>query len=150
MQETTVVRKEEVVRQDRLAQLKERFYKEPLGCELGAELRMLRRGYAVISLDVQDWFLIVDGIVQGGIITTLADFAAVYAAMSYIPAGHTPAVRLDISCLRPVKAGDVMTASARVVTETETRGGLTVQVTVRRMDGKYAAYGTITFSKPKL
>ena len=75
------------------------------------------------------------------------DFAGVYAAMTRIPDGHTPAVSLSIHFLRPVKLGETVTAKAKVINDSA-RSILTL-VEVSGSDGKLKANATISFSKPR-
>ena len=133
---------------DRIGELKERFTQEPLGIALGAVLTHLSPGKATVCVPVRDDFLIVDGIVQGGVTTVVADFAGVYAAMADLPSGHTPAGQIAIDFFRPFKAGDTMYAEAKVVSDT--RSSLWVHVTVTGDDfSKPKAFARIHFSKPK-
>jgi uncharacterized protein (TIGR00369 family) len=136
---------------DRIGELKERFEQEPLGRALGAELTYLGPDRAMVKVPVRDEFLIVDGIVQGGITTVVADFAGVYAAMADLPSGHTPAGQITIDFFRPVRRGEVMHADARVVQRT--RGTLWVDVNVNgdvaTCNGELKAFARIRFSKPR-
>lgn len=133
---------------NRLEELKQRFENEPLAKLLGATLLHIDGGAATVRTPVKDEFLIVGGFVQGGVTTALADFAGVYAAMSKIPAGHTPAVNINIYFLRPIgKQDESIRAEARVVNES--KNSLLVCVDVYGSDGKLKAYGTILFAKPK-
>lgn len=132
----------------RLEELRQRFSEEPLVAFLGAELRELGDGRAVLVVPVKQEFLIVGGIVQGGIVTAVADYAGVYAAMTRIPSGHTPALHIGINFLRPVLMGDVMWAAARV--ENESKTTLVVSVEVFGTDNKRKATASIIFSKPRV
>lgn len=131
---------------DRLEELRQRFAQEPLANWLGARLESLADGQAAVGAPVRDDFLIVGGLVQGGVITILADYAGVYAAMSRLPTGHTPASQISISFLRPFKRDETIQASAEVVGET--RGQLLVLIEVRG-GGKLKAQATIVFAKPR-
>lgn len=133
---------------ERLEELRQRFGEEPLVRFLGAELRELSNGYAVVVVSVKSEFLIVGGMVQGGIIATVADYAGVYAAMTRIPSGHTPAMQMNVRWLRPVAAGDVIWASARVVNASKTV--IDVHVDVYGGDSKRKAVASIIFSKPRV
>ncbi len=130
----------------RIAELKSRFEQEPLGQLLKARLEVLEDGRAVIAVPAGSELTIVGGIVQGGVTTAVADYAGVYAAMTRIPSGHTPAVQISINFLRPVGLGETMRAEARVVNES--RGQVVASVEVRGSDGKLKAVATILFAKP--
>lgn len=133
---------------NRLEELKLHFKNESLGKFLGATLDNLNDGFATVSVRIKDEFLIVAGFVQGGITTTIADFAGVYAAMSKLPAGHTPASNINIYFLRPIsKQDELMRAEAYVVNES--KSSLLVRVDVYGSDKKLKACATILFAKPK-
>lgn len=133
---------------ERLEELNKRFAIEPLVQLLDAQLVFSSPGQAEVSAAVREGFLVGGGIVQGGIITTIADFAGVYAAMSVIPAGHTPAQHIDITFLRPIMRGETIRASG-LVTE-QTRGSVWTKVNVfGSADSKRRAFATIHFVKPK-
>jgi len=131
----------------RLRQLRSLFTTEPLGRSLGAKLIGLKRGWAVVSAVAKDDLLVSVGMVQGGVIAAVADYAGVYAAMSVIPAGHTPAAQLNINFLRPISAGEDIVAVARVVDETRTTVAVAFEVTGAASRRK--ALGTILFFKPR-
>ncbi len=105
---------------DRLEELKLRFKQEPLGKMMDATLETLDYGRAWVSVPIKPEYLIVDGMIQGGITTVIADFAGVYAAMSLIPEGHTPAAEIIIDFLKPTRLEHkVVVARAEVFQETE-------------------------------
>ena len=131
----------------RLKQLRSLFTTEPLGRSLGARLIGLKRGWAAVSAVARNDLLVSVGIVQGGVIAAVADYAGVYAAMSVIPAGHTPAARININFLRPISAGEDIVAVARVVDETRTTVSVAFEVTGAAVRRK--ALGTILFVKPR-
>lgn len=132
---------------DRLTELRQRFIQEPLAASFGLTLERLADGEAELRLVVKDELSIVGGVAQGGVTTVLADYAGVYAAMTRIPAGHTPAKHIAIDLLRPVRVGEAVRASARIAAET--RSTIIVVVDVAAEDGRQRAYATITFAKPK-
>jgi len=132
---------------DRLKQLELRFGSEPLGKLLDARLEFLAPGHARLSAKARDEFLIVGGFVQGGVTTALADYAAVYAAMSVIPDGHTPAMQISIQFVRPVGRGEEVTVEASVVDQTRTT--VATSFDVLGSDGKRKAFGTALFAKPR-
>ncbi len=134
---------------DRLEELRLNFEAEPLGKQLNAKLEDLGGGHAVVSARPGDDALIAKvGIVQGGVIAAVADYAGVYAAMSVIPAGHTPCSNISINLFRPVRRGALIEAIS--VVHGETRSQLFVSVLVRDADAnKDVALAMLTFVKPK-
>lgn len=132
---------------DRLTELRQRFGQEPLATGFGVSLDALADGSAALSYVAKDEHAIVGGIIQGGITAVIADYAGVYAAMTRIPAGHTPARRISIELLRPVRPGDVITATANVIAET--RASIIAAVDVRDANGVQKAVANVTFAKPK-
>ena len=133
---------------DRLGALMSRFTQEPLVKTLGAKLIDLREGTASVEMTVLEAHTIVGGIAQGGVTSMLADFAGVYASMTKIPEGHTPAVSLDIHFLRPVKLGETMVAKAMVINDSKSSVLTLVHVTGKD-DGKLKAVATVSFKKPR-
>ena len=136
----------------RIEELKKRFEKELSKTKMGASLDELSEDFAVVSAPVTPDMLIVEGIVQGGIITTIVDFAGVYAAMTRISSGHTPAAHIAIDFVRPIKFGEIIKAVANV-TIIETRSSLWVDVIVYGnsdiKNDKIRAHAKIHFTKPK-
>ena len=132
---------------DRISSLRIRFEKEPLGRALEAALIELKNGLAIVSTTIRQEHLIVGGVAQGGITTVIADFAGVYAAMSVIPEGHTPAVQINLSLLRPIKEGEEVRGIGQVKNKSKT--SILVEVQVLGSNDKRKAYGTILFYKPK-
>jgi len=130
----------------RLEELRSRFEQEPLGQLLEARLEVLEDGRAVISVPAKPEMMIVGGVAQGGVTTAVADYAGVYAAMTRIAAGHTPAVQISINFLRPVGLGETMRAEALVVNES--RRQIVTNVEVRGRNGKLKALATVLFAKP--
>ena len=123
---------------ERLESLKAHFTNEPFAKFLKATLDVLKYGYAVVSAPVSENFLIVDGIVQGGVITAVADFAGVYASMSTLSEGHTPAAQINIHFLRPIGRDGIIQAVGQV--ENESRSAMLVAVNVYGSDQKRKAY----------
>jgi uncharacterized protein (TIGR00369 family) len=130
----------------RITDLYEAFEKERPAQMLGAKLELLDWHTATVSAVAREDFVVFAGCVQGGLTAVIADYAAVFAAMSMVPSGHCPAENINIDYLRPVKEGDKMIATAMV--EGETRSNLFTRVRVMVGD-KLVAVGTIKFAKPK-
>ena len=131
---------------DRLEELRKMFSEEPFGKTLGARLEVLERGRVVISLTVTPELAIVSGIAQAGVILSLADYAGVYAAMSMLPSGFTPASDGGGCFTRPAKLGEVMRAEA--VIEDGTKSCLVARVTVT-VGGRRASSQMWKYAKPR-
>ncbi len=132
---------------DRIEELRQKFLAEPLAQFLGLTLDDLRPGHATIGMTPRPETLTASGIVQGGIIAALADYAGVYAAMASVPAGFTPAVNINVNCFRPVMGGETVVADARVANDS--RITILTIVEIRSSDGKCKSLSTIQFAKPK-
>lgn len=136
--------------EERISALYARFREEPFAKTLGAVLVNCTWGSAELCVDaVPEHVGIVGGVAQGGYTTSLADYAAVYAAMSVIPEGHTPCKRITVDLLRPVMVGEALTVFGEVVNESATE--ILVQATVHApgMDDRPKALVTLVFAKPK-
>lgn len=92
----------------------------------GMELVSLAAGHAVTRLAIQPWHRNAVGIVQGGAIFTLADFA--FGAASNSQGRVAVGVNVGITYLKAAKAG-VITAEAREVAATPKLASYTVDVT---------------------
>ncbi len=69
---------------------------------IGAELTLVEPGVVEISLPYRDDLTQQDGYLHAGIITTIADSAAGYAAFSLMPAGSSVlSVEFKVNLLRP-------------------------------------------------
>lgn len=132
---------------DRLRELKDRFIKEPFVTTLRARLIRLEPGEADVVCTPESALTVAGGIVQGGATASLADFAGVYAAMSAIPSGHTPATSMTLSFLRPVMEGEEVLISAKVVNTSRTRILTSVTVTV---GVALKAVAIIEFARPRV
>lgn len=133
---------------DRLAELRARALTEPLAQFLGATFDRIDQGFAAVSLAIRPEFLIPEGFVQGGIITTLADYAGVYAAMTMIGKSHTPALELTSRFMRPVTLDDEKLRAVAVV-ENESKTFVWVSIEVTNGRGKLKAKVSAIFVKPK-
>ncbi|OHA47259.1 MAG: hypothetical protein A3A80_03775 [Candidatus Terrybacteria bacterium RIFCSPLOWO2_01_FULL_44_24] len=132
----------------RLDELAVRASQEPLAEFLGIKFDFFSEGAVNASLPIRQDFLIPEGFVQGGVITTLADFAGVYAAMTKIKQGHAPAVSIDITFFRPFTLDD-KTMHAVAVVQNESRSFVWVTVNVFVEKGKKKAQMTAIFAKPR-
>ena len=127
------------------------FENAPLARTIPMTLLGLDKGAASVALQVRESYLVeADSkrIVQGGILATLADAAAVTAAMSLFPSGHTPLAHLDMAFLLPVTLEDeTIIAAAEAIYETP-RAAL-VKFAILGKNSEIKAFGTARFAKPK-
>jgi uncharacterized protein (TIGR00369 family) len=82
----------------------------PLASALNARLVSLDRvaGVARLTFDPGPEFVQGRGVVQGGIVSTMLDFAAAYAALATLPEGQTAATAtITVNFQGAVKAGEV-------------------------------------------
>jgi len=129
--------------------LRERFTHEPLGRDFQATLVEFEKGRVVIDVPVLDRFLVLDpAIVQGGVTAVVADFAAVYAAMSMFEEGHTPALNIDLFYERPITKDDEFIRATALVRRASSHHVL-VDVEVVGRDGKMKVCGAILFAAPR-
>ena len=94
---------------------------------LGMAVSAITPGHASVTMTVRDDMLNGFGICQGGLIATLADMAFAYACNSYNEL--TVASGFDVDLLGPGRAGDQLTASARVVSQGSRMGVYDIDVT---------------------
>lgn len=141
---------------DRLKELQDWFGTAPMTEKFPMRLDGLGHGFAEVSMEVERGYLVVAGekmIVQGGVLAVLADGAAVLAAMSILPAGHTPLVNISCEIRSPTTLVDFrLMASAKVRTQDQKR--IWVDVTVYGMSASSGgdnikAVATGQFAKPK-
>lgn len=82
---------------------------------IGAELNAIHRGYAEFSLPFRPELSQQHGYLHAGVITTIADVAAGYAAYTMMPPGsEVLSVEFKVNLLRP-GVGERFVARARVV-----------------------------------
>ncbi len=90
----------------------------PLGASMGLVIREVRRGYVRLSFEIGAQFTQGTGVVQGGILATMADFGMAFAAISQTEAGVTVAsVAVTVNYLRAAPHGHY-----EVVAEVEKMG----------------------------
>jgi len=136
---------------NRLEYLRQRFTQEPLANRFCMYLRKLEEGVASIAYTAGPRDCVMNdknqGIVQGGVLVgILADFAAVYAAMSSIPDGHTPLMSGGFSLQRPTLMAETVYVEAKVFNKS--RQVISVAVRIATIDGKLKCEGTYHFSNP--
>jgi uncharacterized protein (TIGR00369 family) len=90
---------------------------------LGAEATVVEPGHVVIELPFRDDLCQQNGLVHAGVLTSVADSACGYAALTMMPAGNDVlSVEFKVNLLAPGR-GDRFRADARVV-----RAGRTLTV----------------------
>ena len=133
--------------QKRIDELVDWLNNEILALSHGISMFSLREGDCHLTMTVTDKMLVSVGIVQAGVTCILADFAAVSAAMSVFPEGHTPCRSIEIKLLRPIKVGETVRAEAEVINRS--RSAVLTTVGIKGEDGKMKAVAFIEFAPPK-
>ncbi len=89
----------------------------PFNRHLGMQTVERSAERVILSLPPQDWFLQEGGVIHGGIITSLADTAAVYLIYPELPADRLmTSIEFKVNFLRPARVGDGdLTATASAV-----------------------------------
>jgi len=122
----------------------ERFAATPCNRWLGLRLVSRSAERVVVEMPVRAEFVQEEGVVQGGILTALADTTAVWLVWPDLGADRTmTGIEGSMRFLAPGLAN----GGALVATATPLRVGRTVAVceTVVRQDGRDVAKGTFTF-----
>ena len=120
------------------------FEKTAVNRLLGLELLATSDEYAEVRLPVRDEIIQETGVVQGGILSSLADVAAVYALAHSLPKDKTIAgVEFKMNFLRPALpgGGDVL-ARGEIIRRGGTIGLCRVTLT---QDGREVATGLFTY-----
>jgi len=95
--------------------IREAFRDVPFAQHLGIELGEMKRGEAILHLEVRDELRRNNGFVHGGVIASLADTAAAFAILTMLETEETTTtVDMTIHYLRPLLKGQA-TARARVL-----------------------------------
>lgn len=91
------------------------FGQQPIMNLIGARLALVEPGIVEIELPFRADLTQQDGFLHAGVITTVADSAAGYAAYSLMPAGsRVLSVEFKVNMLRPAR-GDMFVARAEVI-----------------------------------
>jgi uncharacterized protein (TIGR00369 family) len=91
------------------------FVEQPVMSLIGAELGTVAPGLVEISLPFRSDLTQQDGFIHAGVITTIADSAAGYAAYTMMPAGsRVLSVEFKVNLIRPAR-GESFLARAEVV-----------------------------------
>ena len=96
------------------------FARQPAMALIGAELKLLSPGVVEVSFPFRKELTQQDGFIHAGIISTAADSACGYAALSGMPAGSDVlSVEFKLNLLRPA-AGERFVARAQVLRQGKT------------------------------
>ncbi|MGH7003608.1 MAG: PaaI family thioesterase [Alphaproteobacteria bacterium] len=97
------------------ARVRDSFARQPFMAHIGARLTAVEPGFCEIALDHRPELTQQHGFVHGGVLASIADSAAGYAAFSLMPAEATVlTVEYKLNLVRP-GAGETMIARGRVV-----------------------------------
>lgn len=95
--------------------IKRSFTRQLIMGSIGAELNLIEPGIVEITLPYRKDLTQQHGYLHAGVVTTIADSAAGYAAYSLMPAGaEVLSVEFKVNLLRPAK-GDSFLARAEVI-----------------------------------
>lgn len=134
---------------ERIRKLQNAFQSESLTGVLSIKLLNLEPGKAVMEMPVQRWFIVSENrCVQGGITAALADWAAVFAAMSSIEQGHAYLAEIEhMKFTDTIKEGEIMIGHAKISQIVGRE--IWVDISVFSAVGKLKATGKFLFKKPK-
>jgi len=125
---------------DNLAELRARQKVEPIASFLKMRLLELSPGYAKVAMKIIPEHLNFHGMIFGGIVMSVADYAFAYAGNSAV--FPSVASQFNIHFIAAPEAGDELTAECRVVRSG--RRAVIVELTVSNQEGKLIAKGTAT------
>jgi acyl-CoA thioesterase len=117
-----------------MSELRKYFATDRFATGIGIELLEVKEGYARARLSLTEGHLNAAGVVQGGVVFTLADYA--FAACSNSHGTLALAINANVNFLRAVRAG-VLMAEARE--EASSRALSTCQVRVTDEQGVLVA-----------
>lgn len=102
------------------AEVRKSFAAQSIMQSIGAQLSRVEPGVVEISLPYRTDLTQQNGYLHAGIITTIADSAAGYAAFTLMPAGASVlSVEFKVNLLRPA-SGEVFLARAEVIKDGKT------------------------------
>jgi len=122
------------------------FFKkgDDFASNIGIKLLDVHYGYAKAMLKITDFHLNNAGVAHGGAIFTLADFAFAVASNSF--GKVSLAINTSISFMHAVRAGEELTAEAKLIDESKRLG--TYEVVVKSGEKKVAFFtGTVYKTK---
>ncbi len=110
----------------KFAFLKTQFEKDRLAQYLGIEMVDYGEGFAVVRMVIKECHLNSIATAHGGSYFTLADFAMAIASNAYGPI--SVALNANMTFMKAAREGDVLTASARVVSKTRRTATIIIEV----------------------
>jgi uncharacterized protein (TIGR00369 family) len=117
---------------DFAARVRDSFARQPFMGHLGARLTALAPGFCEITVDYRPELTQQHGFVHGGVLASIADSAAGYAAFSLMPADASIlTVEYKLNLLRPGQ-GEAMIARGRVLKPGRTLTVVQADVFARR------------------
>ncbi len=116
------------------------FTKDQFASHCGIELEKVSEGYAAAKMNINDFHLNGAGIVHGGAIFTLADFAFAAASNSY--GKLALAINASVSFFRALSSG-VLIAEAKEVSRSKRLATYEVRVVNESGDIIALFYGTV-------
>lgn len=121
---------------DFAARVRDSFARQPFMDHIGARLTALEPGFCEITVDYRRELTQQHGFVHGGVLASIADSAAGYAAFSLMPADASIlTVEYKLNLLRPGQ-GEAMIARARVLKPGRTLTVVQADVFARREGGE--------------
>jgi uncharacterized protein (TIGR00369 family) len=121
---------------DFAARVRDSFGRQPFMEHIGARITALSPGFCEITVDYRQALTQQHGFVHGGVLASIADSAAGYAAFSLMPAeASILTVEYKLNILRPGQ-GDAMIARGRVLKPGRTLSVVQSDVFARRAGGE--------------
>jgi uncharacterized protein (TIGR00369 family) len=121
---------------DFAARVRDSFGRQPFMEHLGARLTALAPGFCEITVDYRKALTQQHGFIHGGVLASIADSAAGYAAFSLMPADASIlTVEYKLNLLRPGQ-GEAIIARARVLKPGRTLTVVQADVFARRAGGE--------------
>jgi uncharacterized protein (TIGR00369 family) len=119
----------------------------PFASVLGISVSRIRRGEAILSLEVREEFKQNHGIVHGGVIASLIDTAAAIAVATVLGVGEaSTTIDLTVHYLRPLRVGRV---DAKASILREGRSVIVISVEVAQPPSPIVATGMTAFLRLK-
>ena len=125
---------------DNIAELRARAEVEPIASFLGLSLLEMTPGYAKVAMKMLPEYKNFQGLIFGGIVMAVADYAFAYSGNSLV--FPSVASQFNMHLIAAPQVGDELIAECWVV-----KGGrrvVIVEMTVTNQEGKLVAKGTAT------
>jgi acyl-CoA thioesterase len=125
---------------DSLIELKSRMQNEPVAEFMGVKLLNISPGYAKATMKMKPEYVNFHGVIQGGIMMTLADFAFGWAVNSV--AFPSVASQLNFHFIARAEVNDELTAECRVI-KNGRRAGI-AEISINNQKGELIVKATGT------